>query len=90
MLSLCCKLCLPHFIRWSQQPITFDYINAISQNKNALIIKLLSIDPPAKINHYFSNLDVQSEYLIRTSFMDNVFYDDNNWWTMYEYYTGNS
>lgn len=59
------------------------------QNKNALIIKLLSIDPPAKINHYFSNLDVQSEYLIRTSFMDNVFYDDNNWWTMYEYYTGN-
>lgn len=57
-----------------------------SQNKNALIIKLLSIDPQLK-STYFSNLDVQSEYLIRTSFMDNVFYDDNNWWTMYEYYT---
>ena len=79
MLSLCYKLCLPHLIRLSQQPIRFDYINAILQNKNALIIKLLSIDPPAKINHYFSNLHVQSEYLIRTSVMDNVFYDDNNW-----------
>lgn len=40
---------------------------------------IVSIHPPAEIKYYLSHQHVQNECLIRTSFVDNVSYDDHNW-----------